>query len=99
MLWALMIVAMFVSIMVGLACFFLKVKNFPLVLTLQFFASFGATYGLAYAFAGSLNQAGMDSVLQTCAGISLFIVILNMIFRHYLGSWYDRRPGPGMKQG
>lgn len=99
MLWALMIVAMFVSIMVELACFFLKIKNFPLVLTMQFFASFGATYGLAYALAGSLNRPGMASILQTCAGLSLFIVILNIALRWFLGSWYDRRPGPGMKQG
>lgn len=95
MLWALMIIAMLVAIMVEVACFFLKIKNFPLILTLQFFASFGASYGLAYAFAGS--HYGMESILQTCAGVSLVIVAINAVIRYYFGSWYDRRPGPGMK--
>jgi hypothetical protein len=98
MLWAFMIIAMIVSVLVELACFFIfKMKNFAAVLTLQFFASLGATYALAYRFAGSLQQAGMDNILLTCAGVSFAIVILFAILRHYFGSWYTRKPGAGMK--
>lgn len=98
MLWAFMIVAMVVSVLVELACFFIfKIKNFAVVLTLQFFASLGATYALAYRFAGSLQQAGMENILLTCAGVSFAIVILFAVLRHYFGSWYTRKPGPGIK--
>ncbi len=97
MLWALMIIAMVVSAAVYLGCFFLKVKNFPLTLALQFFASLGATYGLSYTFAGSFGQYGMDSILLTCVGVSFAITVLFMLMRRYLGSWYDNSPGAGVK--
>lgn len=98
MLWAFLIVAMIVSTLMELACFFIfKIRNFALVLLLQFFASLGVTYALAYKFAGSLQQAGMDNILLTCAGVSLAIVVLFAVIRYYFGSWYTRKPGPGMK--
>lgn len=98
MLWAFIIIAMIVSVLVELACFFIfKIKNFALVLTLQFFASLAATYSLAYHFAGSLEQKGLENILLTCAGVSFAIVILFAVIRHYFGSWHTRKPGPGMK--
>jgi peptidoglycan biosynthesis protein MviN/MurJ (putative lipid II flippase) len=98
MLWAFMIIAMIVSVLVELACFFIfKIKNFALVLTLQFLASLGTTYALAYRFAGSLEQEGMNNILLTCAAVSFAIVVLFAVIRHYLGSWHTRKPGPGMK--
>jgi peptidoglycan biosynthesis protein MviN/MurJ (putative lipid II flippase) len=93
-----MIIAMAVSILVELACFFvLKLKNFAVVLVLQFFASLGATYAIAYRFAGSMERPGMENILWTCVGVSLVITVLFAVLRHYFGSWYTRRPGPGIK--
>ncbi len=98
MLWAFLIIAMIVSTLVELACFFIfKIRNFALVLLLQFLVSLGATYALAYKFAGSLQQPGMENILLTCAGVSLAIVLLFAVIRYYFGSWYTRKPGPGMK--
>jgi hypothetical protein len=98
MLWAFMIIAMIVSVLVELACFFIfKIKSFALVLTLQFFASLGATFALAYRFAGNLEQTGMVNILLTCAAVSFAIVILFAVIRYYFGSWHTRKPGPGMK--
>ncbi|WP_141735747.1 hypothetical protein [Oligoflexus tunisiensis] len=96
MLWALMIIAMFVSILVELVCFFVfKVKNFAVILGLQFLASLGATYATAYSFVGVTE--GMSNTLMACIGVSLAIVVLFAVIRYYFGSWYNRRPGPGIK--
>jgi hypothetical protein len=96
MLWALMIVAMFVSILVELICFFgFKIKNFAVVLSLQFFASLGVTYAIAYNFVGV--QEGVSNTLLACVGVSLAIVVLFAVIRYYFGSWFNRRPGPGIK--
>lgn len=95
MLWALIIIAMAVAVAMHLLGFFLKVKNFNLMLVLQFFASFAAAYGVAYSFMGTSYNT--SNVLISCAVVSLVITLLISVLRHYLGSWYDRNPGRGVK--
>ncbi len=98
MIYALMLTATLVTLLVGILCYALKMKNTFLVLLLQFASSFAASYGVAYWLGkGVFTNTYIAAV---CAVISAVIFGVLYLLRQTIGPLNNREPGPwGEKMG
>jgi len=92
MIYALMVTATLVTLLVGVACYALKVKNTFAVLLLQFGISFAASYGVAYWLGqGVFTNAYIAAV---CGVITLVIFGVLFFLQQTIGPLNNRKPGP-----
>ncbi len=92
MIFGLLVTATLATLVVGVICYAMHLKNSYLVLSLQFLGSFLATYGIAYWMGkGVFTEAYIAGV---CAVLSLVVFGLLAFLRSTIGPLDTREPGP-----
>lgn len=91
MIYGLLVTATLVTLVVGIVCYMMKMKNSYLVLLLQFLMSFAASYGVAYWIGKGVFTEGY--IAAVCAVISLVIFGLLLLLEKTIGPLDTREPG------